>query len=115
MHSSASDGTCEPARIAQMAVQTDGLSVIALTDHDSLAGFCLPPSRHVPKNGIEFVPGVEITTRYDGRTVHMLGYFVDGRYPALVEYLDENRRRRAGTCLRYGRFASRPWVPREFR
>lgn len=114
MHSSASDGTCEPAHIAQMAVQTSGLSVIALTDHDSLAG--LPPAvAACAENGIEFVPGVEITTRYDGRTVHMLGYFVDGRYPALVEYLDENRPKARRTCLRYGRFASRPWVPREFR
>ena len=64
MHSSASDGTCEPAHIAQMAVQTSGLSVIALTDHDSLAG--LPPAvAACAENGIEFVPGVEITTRYD--------------------------------------------------
>lgn len=55
MHSSASDGTCEPAHIAQMAVQTSGLSVIALTDHDSLAG--LPPAvAACAENGIEFVP-----------------------------------------------------------
>lgn len=94
MHSSASDGTCEPARIAQMAVQTSGLSVIALTDHDSLAG--LPPAiAACAENGVEFVPGVEITSRYDGRTVHMLGYFVNPQSPVLVEYLDENRRRRA--------------------
>ena len=41
------------------------------------------------------VPGVEITTRYDKRAVHMLGYFIDPTSSALVEYLDENRRKRA--------------------
>ncbi len=93
-HSSASDGTHSPAQIAALAGSIDGLQAISISDHDSLAALeaaCLPCAEH----GVEFVPGVEITTRYDGRAVHMLGYFVDPRNHALIAYLDENRRRRA--------------------
>lgn len=93
-HSSASDGTHTPAQIAALAAGIDGLQVVSISDHDSLAAFesaSLPCAEY----GIDLVPGVEVTTRYDGRAVHMLGYFVDPRNRALGAFLDENRRKRA--------------------
>ena len=52
-----------------------GLDVVALTDHDTLAGHgearaALPP-------GLALLPGMELSGRLDGRSVHMLAYGVD--------------------------------------
>lgn len=94
MHSSASDGTFEPAQIARIAAQANGLGAFSITDHDCLAALDVVAAA-CAGNDIEFVPGVEITTKHDGRAVHMLGYFVDPQSTVLVDYLDENRRRRA--------------------
>lgn len=94
MHSSASDGTLDATRIADLAAQTEGLHAISITDHDSLAA--LEDARlSCAMHDVDFVPGVEITTRHAGRAVHMLGYFVDANSSALAGFLDENRRRRA--------------------
>lgn len=94
MHSSASDGTLDAAHVANLAAQTEGLRVISITDHDSLAA--LEEARlSCAMHDVDFVPGVEITTRHAGRAVHMLGYFVDVNSHALAGFIDENRRRRA--------------------
>jgi len=73
-HSTASDGTCPPAEVMRRA-RAAGLDVIALTDHDTVAGYraaseALPP-------GLTFVPGIELSCRLDGHSVHMLGYLFD--------------------------------------
>lgn len=93
-HSSASDGTYGPDHIARLAARTDGLRVISITDHDSLAALGAA-ALSCDAHGVDFVCGVEITTRYDRRTVHMLGYFIDPQSPVLGDYLDANRQRRA--------------------
>ncbi len=74
-HSVWSDGTTTPEENAALAAAA-GLRGIALTDHDTvdgwpeMAGAC---ARH----GVEFVPGVELSTQDHGRGVHLLGYWVD--------------------------------------
>lgn len=93
MHSSASDGTFDAAHIANLAAHTKGLRVISITDHDSLAAL-EDASLSCAMSDVDFVPGVEITTRHAGRAVHMLGYFVDANNSALAGFLDENRRKR---------------------
>jgi 3',5'-nucleoside bisphosphate phosphatase len=73
-HSTASDGTDPPAEVMRRAAEA-GLDVVALTDHDTLAGLgearaALPPS-------LALLPGMELSCRLDGRSVHMLAYRVD--------------------------------------
>lgn len=93
MHSTVSDGVCKPQMIAREASRIGGLRAIALTDHDSLAG--LAAAREAcGQEGIEFVPGVEITTKHDGRAVHMLGYFVDHADAGLAGFLAANKKLR---------------------
>ena len=90
MHSTASDGILPAEAIVQHARQA-GLSAIAVTDHDTVAGSkraCACASE------LMVVPGVEITTQTEGRHVHMLGYFIDLDDTRLDEFFAENRHRR---------------------
>lgn len=79
-HTSLSDGSSSPAELLREAQQL-GLTALAITDHDTLAGFdaALPLSRHHP---MELICGVELSTRYRRTdspapyvSVHLLGYF----------------------------------------
>lgn len=110
MHSSASDGTLDPACIAQRAAQTDGLHAISITDHDSMAAL-KEATLSCNAQGIDFVCGVEITTKHDGRAVHMLGYFIDPESPALVEYLDANCEKRANRVFEMADLLQRGGYP----
>jgi predicted metal-dependent phosphoesterase TrpH len=81
-HSSVSDGTESPAQLVAAAVAA-GLDVVALTDHDSTAGW---DSAFVAAEGtgITIVPGLELSTQLDYASVHVLGYLVDPENPALT-------------------------------
>jgi predicted metal-dependent phosphoesterase TrpH len=70
-HSSASDGTEPPAEVMRRAGQA-GLDVVALTDHDTLAGHA--EARRALPPGLELLPGMELSCLLDGCSVHMLAY-----------------------------------------
>lgn len=70
-----------------------GVTVLSVTDHDTLGG-CDRAAAACAAAGIEFVPGIEITSVVDGRDVHILGYFVDSRSVDFAAFLHEQRRRR---------------------
>ncbi len=99
-HSTASDGTDEPADLIRRAAAA-GLDVVALTDHDSAAGSDEARSA-ADEVGISFVPGMEISTKYADAGVHLLAYFVDPANAALGAELDrilEARRTRLDTIV----------------
>jgi 3',5'-nucleoside bisphosphate phosphatase len=73
-HSTASDGTCPPAEVMARA-RAAGLDVIALTDHDTVAGH--PEARRALPRGLTLVPGIELSCRLRGHSVHLLGYLFD--------------------------------------
>ncbi len=81
-HSSVSDGTESPAELVAAAVAAQ-LDVVAVTDHDSTAGWS---SAFVAAEGtgITVVPGIELSTQLDYASVHVLGYLIDPDNPALV-------------------------------
>lgn len=81
-HSLASDGTDHPAEVVAAAAAA-GLDVVALTDHDSTAGWdeAVQAARRL---GVTLVPGVEISCRAGGISVHLLGYLLDPRHPGLL-------------------------------
>lgn len=94
-HSTESDGTLSPEDLVGHAKEL-GLSAIALTDHDTVNG--LPKARRKAKElGIELVPGIELSTDYEGMEVHILGYYMDETEPAfltkLQEFVDGRERR----------------------
>ncbi len=91
-HSSASDGT-EPSQDVVAAAVRAGLDVVALTDHDTYAGW---PAAVVEAQrlGIDLVRGVEISCSYRGVSVHLLGYLVDPDHPGLTRELERARESR---------------------
>ena len=82
-HSTASDGTDPPAEVMRRA-RAAGLDVIALTDHDTLAGH--DEARRALPPGLTLVPGMELSCRLGGHSVHLLAYHVD---PAQAELAEE--------------------------
>ncbi len=85
-HSRASDGTDTPSGLVRAAAAA-GLDVLAITDHDTAAGWA-EAAGAAEDAGVELVPGMEISTRHRGRSVHLLGYLPDATYPPLIEALD---------------------------
>lgn len=87
VHSTASDGTNTPLELVFLAKKA-GLSAFALTDHDTISG--LSSARNAANTaGIEFVPGIELSTDYNGSEVHILGYYFDEQNPAFLQKLNE--------------------------
>ncbi|WP_182047956.1 PHP domain-containing protein [Curtobacterium sp. ME26] len=93
-HSSVSDGTERPAALVAAAAAA-GLDGVALTDHDTTAGWD-EATAAVRDRPMTLVPGLELSTRVGYRSVHVLGYLVDPSDPGLVEET---------TRIRDGRFA----------
>jgi 3',5'-nucleoside bisphosphate phosphatase len=85
IHSCFSDGSDAPEEIVAKA-QNQGLVAIALTDHDTVAGV-LPAIEAGRRCGLEVIPGIEFSTEVANRDIHILGYFLDIRYPELHEQL----------------------------
>jgi predicted metal-dependent phosphoesterase TrpH len=83
-HSNASDGTDPPAEVMRRA-RAAGLDVIALTDHDTLAG--IGRARRALPAGLTLVPGMELSCRIDGHSVHLLAYHADPAHAGLAEQL----------------------------
>lgn len=84
-HSTASDGTLSPGALVRAAAAA-GLDVVALTDHDTAAGWAEAEAAALD-TGIGLVRGLEVSTRHAGQGVHLLAYLVDPTYPPLVEAL----------------------------
>jgi 3',5'-nucleoside bisphosphate phosphatase len=93
-HSTASDGTYRPAEVVSLAALA-GLDVLALTDHDSMSGWS-EATEAAMRHGVTLVPGMEISTKYAGAGVHVLGYLLDPAYPPLVAELDQILQGREG-------------------
>ncbi|SCL26905.1 hypothetical protein GA0070616_3397 [Micromonospora nigra] len=87
-HSTASDGTLSPEELVRAAART-GLDVVAITDHDTTAGW-EPALRALPR-GLRLVRGAEISCRWYGEQpavpLHLLAYLFDPDHPDLVAEL----------------------------
>lgn len=90
-HSSVSDGTEPPAVVIRRAA-TAGLDVIALTDHDTVAGQREAASA-LPE-GLTLLPGAELSCRLEGRSVHLLAYLFDPENDELAGEMAEIRESR---------------------
>jgi 3',5'-nucleoside bisphosphate phosphatase len=104
-HSWASDGTQSPAEVVSAAVGA-GLDVLALTDHDTTSGWAEAASA-AAHGGIALVRGIEISCRYEGVSIHLLGYLQDPTAPGLLKELERSRRGREGRAQRMVELLSR--------
>jgi predicted metal-dependent phosphoesterase TrpH len=70
-----------------------GLDVLALTDHDTIAGY--PAAERMGRElDVQVLPGIEVSSTHDGRDVHILGYYVDPDAAPLRRHADRALRRR---------------------
>lgn len=91
-HSTFSDGTDDPETLARMA-DAIGLTALALTDHDTLAG--LPRFLAMqPVTKARLVPGLELSCRFLNMEIHILGLFIDPGHAGLKAHIEDMRQRR---------------------
>ncbi|KAM9864023.1 PHP domain-containing protein [Leucobacter sp. BZR 635] len=84
-HSVHSDGTTRPSEIAAEAAAL-GLAGFALTDHDTVDGWA-EAREAAHAHGIDFVPGIELTTMHNWKSRHLLGYGIDPEASELMAAL----------------------------
>ncbi len=91
-HTTRSDGNTPPRDLVRLAREA-GLDVLAVTDHDTVEAVdeCLEAGK---ERGVRVLPGIEMSSRFEGRDVHVLGFGIDHRAPALHARLDELHRLR---------------------
>lgn len=101
IHSTESDGELKPGEIVLLAKERN-LDIIALTDHNTVRG-----NKQAVKVGeifgVKVIPGIELSTRYKGSKVHILGYFVDDKYQSdeFKMVLDNLRKKKFKACQIY--------------
>lgn len=97
-HSTCSDGLLSPAELVERAVLR-GVDMLALTDHDELAG--LAPARAAAVHwGLRLIDGVEISVQWEETTLHIVGLNVDAGHAPLMDGLAAIRSGREHRALR---------------
>ncbi len=92
-HSTHSDGTLSPIELVEEAWRK-GIKLLSLTDHDCLSG--LPEAANEANRlGIDFIPGIELSARYKGGNLHILGYGFDPHNALLNQALAQFQLERA--------------------
>ncbi len=94
LHTTYSDGTYTPAQIVDLG-RRSGLSALAITDHDTI-GAVADARRAATGSSLEVIAGVEITTEFHGKELHLLAYFFDEQNLHLGSALEKVRSQRAG-------------------
>ncbi len=84
-HTTASDGSLTPTELVNLAKER-GLTALAITDHDTIAGIPEAIERANSLKDLEIIPGVEISADYQGE-IHILGYFLNIHDKKFLEQL----------------------------
>ena len=96
MHTDYSDGRLNPEELLELC-RKHNYKIISIADHDNIDGY-LSVKEQAPSYGIHLVPGLELSSDYEGAEVHILAYFFDDEHPALLSllnFINENRINRA--------------------
>ncbi|MBD5545112.1 MAG: PHP domain-containing protein [Lachnospiraceae bacterium] len=85
VHSTKSDGSFTPSELVEYGIKK-GLSALALTDHDTTEGL---EEAFLAAKGkdIEIIPGIEFSTEYQGKDIHVLGLYIDYEGEEFRKYL----------------------------
>ena len=89
-HSTKSDGTYAPCELIRYA-QRKGLKAVALTDHDTAEGIgeAVRTALDLGESAPEVIPGVELSTDYLGKDIHIIGLYIDWENSLFNEKLRE--------------------------
>lgn len=112
-HSTASDGTYTPTQLIDYAHEK-GLAAIALTDHDTTKGLEEAMEAGKKYDDLEVVPGIEFSTDYEGKDIHIVGLYMHYEDPEvqkrLQEFVDSRIMRNRKMC----RLLTEHGVPMDF-
>lgn len=92
IHTTCSDGRLQPEEVVELAIEKK-LSAISITDHDTCKGYYAAKEK-ADELGIELVPGVEITSSFQGSEAHILAYYFETHTNFLQDFLDNQRNAR---------------------
>lgn len=94
LHTKVSDGKLSPKELVKLA-QKEGTDIIAVTDHDTIGGLdaAIVEGENI---GVKVIPGIELSTLYEDKSVHILGYFknieqIDSNFKRYLKELNEYR------------------------
>lgn len=87
VHSNKSDGSLTPSDLV-LEAKKKGLTAFALTDHDTVDG--IDEAMEAAKgSGVTVIPGIELSTEYEGKDIHIVGLFIDKEQPAFRDKIQE--------------------------
>ena len=94
-HTNFSDGELSPIEIINEAIERK-IKYLSITDHDTLTGYKKATKiiKNSYSNQIVLIPGVEISTTFEGSNIHLLGYFFDVKNTGLNDILKQLQLRR---------------------
>ena len=102
IHTTASDGSLTPEEVVKESLRL-GLGAISITDHDTVDGVA-PAIEAAENSPLRVIPGVEISSVWHGREIHILGYNFDHENPFLISTLNRmaqmRRERNENICLK---------------
>ncbi|MGY6772475.1 PHP domain-containing protein [Gallibacterium sp. ZY190522] len=99
-HSNASDGVLSPTALIARAKE-QGVEVLALTDHDTIDGLA-EAKIAAHKQQITLISGVEISTVWQNKTIHIVGLDFDATHPAMTELLQRQAQLRYTRAVEIG-------------
>lgn len=93
-HTTASDGRFTPTHLIDRAIDFD-LEVLAITDHDTTDGLA-EAHAYIKENElpIQLIDGIEISTLWQNKDIHIVGLNIDVNCPALLELIEQQKQRR---------------------
>lgn len=102
IHSTASDGELSPWEVVVYA-RSRGIDTIAITDHNTTDGI-YEAAAAGRQHGVAVIPAVELSTKYRGESIHLLGYFRDNRFwhnnfREILKLVKEHKARRVRRML----------------
>lgn len=102
VHSTKSDGSFTPSMLVDYALEK-GLSAFALTDHDTVDGLD-EAIQHAKGKNIEVIPGIEFSTEFEGKDLHIVGLYIDYKSTVfqkkIKEFVDSRIERNRKMCKR---------------
>ncbi len=102
VHSNKSDGSLSPSDLV-LEAKKKGLTAFALTDHDTVDGI-EEAMKAAAGSGVAVIPGIELSTEYEGKDIHIVGLFIDKEQPAfrdkIQEFVDSRILRNQKMCLK---------------
>ncbi len=99
-HSTASDGTLLPAEVVTRAAGNN-VDILALTDHDTTAGLD-EAYRSANESGIKLVAGIELSTTWQGKLLHIIGLDIDPEHPPLKQGIKMSKAMREERAIEMG-------------